>query len=142
MSIRLRLALCYGVLFAFILPLVTLLSYAIHARGQYDDLDRALGASAGHAVAEASTSPTGPHLIQGRGDLEIILRLYNVRGIVQESTPDTEVLPAVNHKAILRTPAGPAYDILARLAHPVAGALPSTSDSAFGVLTTPEQRWR
>ena len=40
MSIRLRLALCYGALFAVILPLMTLLSYAIHARGQYDDLDR------------------------------------------------------------------------------------------------------
>src|SRR5512135_3122992 len=131
MSIRLRLALCYGVLFAFILPLVTLLSYAIHARGQYDDLDRALGASAGHAVAEASTSPTGPHLEQGRGDLEIILRLYNARGIVQESTPGTEALPAVDPRAMLRTPAGPAYDLLARLAPSVNGASPSTSNGAF-----------
>jgi two-component system OmpR family sensor kinase len=71
MSIRLRLALCYGALFALILPLVTLLSYAIHARSQYDDLDRTLVVSAGHAAAEASTSNSDPHLVQGRGDLEI-----------------------------------------------------------------------
>jgi two-component system, OmpR family, sensor kinase len=38
-SIRLRLALYYGALFAVILLLVLLLGYAIHARGEYDDLD-------------------------------------------------------------------------------------------------------
>ncbi len=75
MSIRLRLALYYGALFAVILLLVLLLGYALHARGQYDDLDRTLVVSAGHAAAEASVSPTGPHLVQGRGDLEIVLRL-------------------------------------------------------------------
>ena len=80
MSIRLRLAVCYGVLFAVILPLVTLLSYAIHARGQYDDLDRTLIVSAEHAVAEAESSTTGPHLIQGEGGFEIALRLYSTTG--------------------------------------------------------------
>jgi hypothetical protein len=34
MSLRLRLAVCYGILFALILPLVTLFSSALHARGQ------------------------------------------------------------------------------------------------------------
>src|SRR6516164_809293 len=76
MSIRLRLALCYGALFALILPLVFVLSYAIHSRGQYDDLDRTLIVSAEHAAAEVAVSPDGPHLIQGGGGFEIALRLY------------------------------------------------------------------
>ena len=36
MSIRLRLALWYGALFALILLLVGLLTYALHTRGHYD----------------------------------------------------------------------------------------------------------
>ncbi len=57
-----------------ILLLVMLLSYAMHARGEYDDLDRTLVVSAGHAAAEASIAPYEPHLVQGRSDLEIALR--------------------------------------------------------------------
>src|SRR5947209_9030316 len=115
MSIRLRLALCYGALFAVILPLVTLLSYAIHSRGQYDDLDRTLVVSAGHASAEASVSPQGPHLVQGRGDLEIALRLYNSRGVLQDSTLGTETLPSIDPRVVVRSPSGPPYDVLAQL---------------------------
>ncbi len=51
MSIRLRLALWYGMLFASILLMVALLSYALHVRGHYDDVDQALLTSAGHAGA-------------------------------------------------------------------------------------------
>ena len=66
MSIRLRLALWYGGLFALVLLLVTMLSYAFHVRGHYDDRDRALITSAGHMVIEAGTMPGGPHLLEGR----------------------------------------------------------------------------
>ena len=76
MSIRLRLALYYGALFAVVILLfVLLLGYAIHSRGEYDDLDRTLVVSAGHAAAEASISPQGPHLVRGGGDLEIAFRI-------------------------------------------------------------------
>jgi two-component system OmpR family sensor kinase len=142
MSIRLRLALCYGALFAVILPLMTVLSYAIHARGQYDDLDRTLVASAGHAVAETSVSASGPHLVQGRGSLEIVLRLYRADGVLQESTPGTGTLPSVDPRAILRAPAGPAYDALVQLVPSFTGASPASLGGAFGLLTTPAQRWR
>lgn len=142
MSIRLRLALCYGALFAVILPLMTLLSYAIHARGQYDDLDRTLVVSAGHMAAEASVSASGPHLGQGSGDLEIVLRLYRADGVLQESMPGTGVLPSVDPRAVLRAPAGPAYDALAQLVPSFTEAPPSSLNGAFGLLATPEQRWR
>lgn len=143
MSIRLRLALCYGALFAVILPLVIVLSYAIHARGQYDDLDRALVVSAGHAAAIASISPQGPHLVLGKGDLEIALRLYNSSGALRESTLGPEALPLIDPQAVLRSPSGPAYDALAQLVPPLVTS-PVTPDpgGAFGLLATPEQRWR
>ncbi len=142
MSIRLRLALCYGALFAVIIPLLTFLSYAIHARGQYDDLDRALVVSAGHAAAEAATSASEPHLVQGKGDLEIALRLYSPNGILEESSLGTEVLPSVDPRAVLRAPAGPAYDALAQLVPPLLTQSPSPASGAFGLLMTPTQRWR
>ncbi len=41
MSIRLRIALWYGALFALVLLVVTTFSHAFDARGHYDDLDRA-----------------------------------------------------------------------------------------------------
>src|SRR5215470_14871036 len=144
MSIRLRLALCYGTLFAVIIPLLTFLSYAIHACGQYDDFDRALIVSAEHAAAEAETSTSGPHLIQGEGGFEIALRLYSTAGVLQEKTPGTESLPAINPRTVLQAPAGPAFDTIASLIPPLMEASPVTSDptSAFGLLTTPQQRWR
>jgi two-component system OmpR family sensor kinase len=142
MSIRLRLALCYGALFAVIIPLLTFLSYAIHARGQYDDLDRTLIVSAGHAAAEATTSKTGPHLVQGRGDLEIAMRLYRANGALEESSLGTESLPSIDPRTVLRTPAGPAYDALAQFVPPLLTSSPSPASGAFGLLVTPEQRWR
>jgi len=142
-SIRLRLALYYGALFAVILLLVLLLGYAIHARGQYDDLDRTLVLSAGHAEAEASVSPTGPHLVQGKGDLEIALRLYDAHGVLQESTPGTSALPRLDPRSVLQAPAGPAYDPLVQLIPPfMSSPVPPDPAGAFGFLTTPQQRWR
>ena len=142
MSIRLRLALCYGALFALILPLMALLSYAIHARGQYDDLDRTLTVSASHAAAEAEASTNGPHLVLGSGDLEIVLRFYNSDGNLQESTPGTQALPLADPRTLLRAPAGPAYDVLAQLVPSFSGSPPAPLGGAFGLLTSPAQRWR
>ena len=142
MSIRLRLALCYGALFAVILPLVTLLSYAIHERGQYDGLDSTLTVSADHAASEAALSASGPHLIQGSGDLEIVFRLYDANGTLQENTPGTEQLPSIDPRSILRAPAGPPYDALARLVPTFDASSSAPVGGAFGLLTTPTQRWR
>jgi len=136
------LALCYGGLFALILLLVSLFSYAIHDRSQYDDLDRTLVVSAGHAAAEAAAFAGGPHLVEGNGGLEIALRLYAPNGTLLESSRDDEIIPAVNPLAVMRHPAGPAYDAIGYLSPSLTG-LPATSGSgSFGLLNTPEQRWR
>src|SRR5215212_5146807 len=141
MAIRLRLALWYGALFALVLLLVTLLTYSLHVRGHYDDRDRALVTSAGHMAGEARAMPNGPHLVEGSGGLEVGFRLYDAQGVVREQTRDIAYLPNLDPLALLRLPADPAYDALAGLAPPLmAPDIPSTG--AFGLIVTPEQRWR
>jgi two-component system OmpR family sensor kinase len=141
MAIRLRLALWYGALFALVLVLITVLSYSLHVRGHYDDRDRALVTSAGHMAGEARAMPNGPHLVEGSGGLEVGFRLYDAQGAVREQTPDIAALPSIDPVALLRTPTGPAYDVLAGLAPPLMSPdIPSTG--AFGLIVTPEQRWR
>lgn len=143
MSIRLRLVWYYGALFAAILLLVTLLSYAIHARGEYDGLDRTLLVSVDHAAAEATSGDAGPHLVQGRNGLELALRLFSADGVLKESTLGTEALPSVDPRTVLRSPAGPTYDVVAQLV-PTMLETPATPDpgGAFGLLVVTGQRWR
>lgn len=143
MSIRLRLALCYGALFAVILLLVMLLSYAIHTRGAYDDLDRTLLVSVDHAAAEATSGDGGPHLVQGRNGVELALRLFSADGVLKESTLGSEALPSVSPYAVLHAPAGPAYDVVTQFIPPMLVS-PATPDpgGAFGLLVVAGQRWR
>lgn len=142
MPIRLRLTLSYAGLFALILLLISLLSYAIHARSQYDDLDRTLVISAGHAAQEAATVAGGPHLVIGNGSIEIVLRLYGPGGVLLEHSPNDVAIPASNPRAILQHPAGPPYDVLAQVVPGVFSSSPNTFGGAFGLLTSNAQRWR
>ncbi len=142
MPIRLRLTLSYAGLFALILVLVSLLSYAIHARSQYDDLDRTLVVSAGHAAQEAATVAGGPHLVMGKGSIEIVLRLYGPDGVLLEHSPNDVALPASDPRAIFHSPSGPPYDVLAQVVPGVFSSFPETFDGAFGLLTSNAQRWR
>ncbi len=142
MSIRVRLALWYGALLTTVLLLVGLLSYAFHARGHYDDLDRALIISASHAAAEATVVAGIPHLISDSGDLEIGLRLYATDGSLRESSIDDQTLPLVDPQAVLSARSRPAFDVLAGLAPPLAGPPPDPGDGAFGLLLGSEHRWR
>lgn len=141
MSIRLRLAFWYSGLFALVILLITLVSYAVHTRGHYDDLDHALVASVSHTAIEVSQTTGRPDLVGEQRGLEMILRLYAGDGVLQDSSADNDVAPTIDPRAVLRSPAGPAFDPLAGLAPPLAApALPA--GGAFGLTATPEQRWR
>ncbi len=142
MSIRLRLMLWYGTLFAVILLFVGLFSYAFHTRGHYDDFDRALITSAGHAAAEAGAGAGAPHLVEGSGGLDVVLRLYNGNGVLEEATTSAIALPLVDPASLLRSPAPPAFDPVAGLAPPMLSTSPIPSKGAFGLLTAGGQRWR
>lgn len=142
MSIRLRLALWYGSFFAGVLLLVGLLSYAFHARGHYNDFDRLLVTTAGHVAGEAATQTDTPHLVEGSGGLEVGLRLYGPDGVVRERSPGAEALPPIDPRAVLATPAGPAYDAVARLVPSLVGPPPAPASGAFGFRVVGGERWR
>src|SRR5215472_17687314 len=105
MSLRLRLALWYSGLFALVIVLIILVSYAVHTRGHYDDLDHALVADVSHAAIEVTGSIGTPDLVGEQSGLEIILRLYRPEGHLQESSADDTAAPAMDPRAVLRTPA-------------------------------------
>ncbi|GAB4430293.1 MAG: hypothetical protein OHK0015_15270 [Chloroflexi bacterium OHK40] len=140
MSLRLRLALWCAALCALVLLVVGTLAYAVHSRGQYDDLDRILITSAGHAVAEATVMDEPPHLAQSSGGFAVVLRLYGPDAALREDTPNGELAPQIDPQAVLAAPAGPAYDRLAPLAPLTPPEQPS--GSAFGTVTSGGERWR
>lgn len=142
MSIRLRLAVCYGGLFALVLMMLGLLAYGLHARSLYGDLDRALVTSAGHTAAEAASSQVDPELIEGHGGFEVILAIYGPDGSLRKTSAEASTLPAFDPARALRKPAGPAYSTLVGWI-PLSGPdEASPSGGAFGVLSAPQQRWR
>jgi signal transduction histidine kinase len=142
MSIRLRLGLWYGSLFATILLVVTVFSYAVHARGHYDDIDRALITTAAHAADEAQISPAAmARLMAGSGGFQVILRLYGADGRLIQASAGAEDAPLVDPRVVQAHPAGPAFDPLAGIAPPIAEPSPPAG-GIFGIVDAPDQRWR
>ncbi|MGE5334104.1 MAG: sensor histidine kinase [Nitrososphaerota archaeon] len=141
MSIRLRLALWYGLLFAAILLVVTAFSYAFHTRGHYDDLDRALITTASHTADEAATSRSALELTEGTGGYRVTLRLYTPDGKQVQASDEADGVPAVDPRTVIAHPAGPAYDPLADIAPPITAPSPPAG-SAFGIIASPAERWR
>ncbi len=140
MSLRLRLVLWCAGLCGFVLLMVGTLAYTVHSRSQYDDLDRVLTTSAGHAMANMTASDIIPHLDQDSSGFDVVLRLYTPDGMLREDTPNGALAPPIDPRAVLTAPAGPAYGWLAELAPLTPPNLPSSS--AFGTVTSGGERWR
>ncbi|MBN9392862.1 MAG: HAMP domain-containing protein [Chloroflexi bacterium] len=139
MSIRARLALCAAVLSALVLLLVELLSYSLHARGHYDDLDRLLIADTEHAVNELER-PDGP--LRPTGGSQVILLLYSDNSILLASTNLDQTLPQTDPQKLLTTPNGETVDPFAQLAPSFLILSLSSEEGVFRISSTPEQRWR
>ena len=139
MSLRLRLALWYGVLLALILLVVTVFSYAFHARGHYDDLDRALITTTSHAADEAARSSSAPVLMEGGGGFRIIVRIYTASGALTQSSASADA--QIDPRQVLRRPTATAFDPVAGFAPPITAPEPPHG-SAFGLLTAAGERWR
>jgi signal transduction histidine kinase len=137
-----RLALWYGALLAVVILLVGLLSYAFHARGHYDDLDRALITSAGHAAAATRTGTDEAHLMAAGDNFEVAVRLYAADGSLRQSSIGPETLESPDPRTVLDAPAGRSFDLLAALVPPLTGPPPNPGAGSFALLNTPEQRWR
>jgi len=143
LSIRMRLALGCMVLCDLILLIVGIIGYSFHARSLYNSLDHTLVISVEHAKAEMVTlADNGLHLSKGSDKLDVVFRLYDSNGNFYESTPAPGLLPPANATLSLSRPAGPAHDFLARLAPPLSDLPAATTEQAFGLFATTEQRWR
>ncbi|MBA3469510.1 MAG: HAMP domain-containing protein [Herpetosiphonaceae bacterium] len=143
MAIRLRLAYWYGAFLGLILLIAGTLTYALHTRGHYDELDRTLITTAGHHATEAAETPAGLHLaVDDTAGFAIALRLYDMQGRLLEETSQSHVLPALDPQAILTDPAGPAYGRLASLAPALGPAVVAPAAGAFDILQHAGQRWR
>src|SRR5262245_32516876 len=144
MSIRLRLALRCAAIFCLALSLTSLLGYAFHVRGHYDDLDRILLENVTHAASEMGSSTTSLEQLHEANEIsgiDLIFRLYNAAGEFQQSQPNSESLPVIRPPDVLNNSTGPAFDVLAALAPPIV-APPTPTEGVFGLLNTPQQRWR
>ena len=141
MPIRLRLAVWYGTLTALTLLVASLLSYAYHAHGHYDDLDRVLVQNVGHAVSEASHLGRGQFPLGG-GDLEVVIRLYGPRAQPLGASNASTSLPSIWPPAVLGGPQRPAYSPLVAAFPGFRQAVSRPPDSAFLTLTHGGQRWR
>ncbi len=141
MSIRRRLALWYGGLFAAILLLVSLLTYALHTRGHYDDRDRLLITSATHAASGVASVGDQLHFASDNTNIEVVLQLFDSQGILRETSVDGEGVPLISPRMILANPAGPAFDWLAGLP-PGFGVMFAIPEGKFGLISGSGQRWR
>jgi two-component system, OmpR family, sensor kinase len=140
MSIRLRLALWYSALFAAILLIISLLTYALHTRGHYDDRDRLLVSSAAHAATGVTSAADDLHFGSGSASVEVVLQLFDADGVLRETSVKSEETPTLTPRALLASPAAPAFDWVAGLAPRMEPA--EASAGAFGLVHTAGQRWR
>ncbi len=143
MSLRLRLALWYGALTGLVIVLVTLLTYALHTSGHYDDLDHALVSVARHVAEEydSAADPRRADFITKPPSAGLVLRVYDTAGRLVAASPNAALAPEAAPWALLTGPSVSPFDPLVGLApsfmpsHPEPGVL--------GVATGPDgTRWR
>jgi signal transduction histidine kinase len=142
--LRVRLALAYGGLTGLVVLLVSLLAYAEHTRGHYDDVDRSLTGAAEHVSGREADEALA------HGDLaaalavpvepDVALRVYDGDGRVIAAGPNAALAPAIDPRTFGGSAA--AYDPVAGLAPPLipVGAAPGSS---FGLASAANGgRWR
>lgn len=141
MSIRLRLVLWCGGLCALVLIVIAVLSYALHTRGHYDDLDRTLALSAEHVASEGNL-PSIEQQIARSNSLDVALRLYDSAGQLQAGSAAAATFPPLDPRAVLVQPSGPAFDPLAGLVAPLVSLPSAATSGAFGLIADEAQRVR
>jgi two-component system, OmpR family, sensor kinase len=144
MSLRIRLTLMYGIVTGIIVLLTGLLSYALHSRTQYDNVDRALIGSVDHVAGLHSDEPVSPELEQMLATPilpNVGIRLYDGAGQLLLASPNALQAPPLDPRTLLSTPSEPAYDGVVRLLPSIAGI--DTHHGRFALMTDDEgHRWR
>ena len=144
MSLRLRLGLCYGGLTGLVVLLMSVLTYAVHSRAHYDDLDRALVGAAEHLAVEYAALPPRsllPRMLAVPIAPDVAVRVYGPGGRVISAAPNAGGAPAVEPRAVLAHPSSPPFDPVVGLAPSIIA--PGTGHGAFGLTTDRAGiRWR
>jgi two-component system, OmpR family, sensor kinase len=143
MSLRSRLALWYGGVTGVVVLLVTLLTYALHTRAHYDDLDHMLAGAAAHVAAEylsATTPEDRLGYVQTPPSPAVVLRVYEGLHLLFAS-PEAVLAPAADPWEVMEGSREIPVD-------PLVDAAPSFAPieyevGAFGLAVgTDGQRWR
>jgi signal transduction histidine kinase len=120
---------------------VGLLAYATDTYSLYDGIDdelRDTAVAAAHAnTPYAGTAPIAG--LQAPGAPSVVLQAYGPTGEPLAESP--RVVPAVDPRAVLANPSGPAYDLIVRLVPPYTSI--ASGHGAFATVTDPAgSRWR
>jgi two-component system, OmpR family, sensor kinase len=116
-SIRVRLALWYGVMAAIAVLVVATVAYAAHSRAHYTDLDRSLVEEAEHvrqtlaAFEHDLTSAANP-LPASRSEIQ--LRIYGADGAPLPASPPASPPPPIDAQTTLQNDHGPASGAVTR----------------------------
>jgi signal transduction histidine kinase len=144
MSIRLRLACWYGGLTGIVLIIVLLLTYAIHTRAHYADLDRVMVRATAHLADEyrlAASPDQAAEIFDNPVAPDLVARAYGPDGTLLAASPSARMAPAVNPRAVMEDPSGPPYDRVVRLAPSLVTV--DAGAGTFGIATdTDGNRWR
>lgn len=143
-SLRLRLGLWYGGLTGLVVLSVSALTYAVHSRAHYDDLDYALAGAAEHLAGEYAAMPPQtmlPRMLAVPIAPNTAVRIYAASGHLVAEDPGATLAPAIDPRAVLAHPSGPPFDRLVSLAPPIMGR--PAGHGTFGLVTAHDgERWR
>ncbi len=144
MSLRLRVALWYGGLTGLVVLLVALLTYVLHSRSHYDDLDQLLATTAQHAPFDSPSELTVERLrelVAAPRSPELALRVYATDGTLEAASPNAVLAPPVDPGAVVAGGSRPPFDPMLGLAPPLYPV--ADERGTFGLATDAEgARWR
>lgn len=142
MSLRLRLALWYGVLTGALILLVCTYSYAVHSRAHYDEIDGVLAGAAEHVAEELAAARTPGEraaVAHASALLGSAVRVYGADGALRLQSEVGASAPLVDLRTALAGASSTPYPVVARLAPTLHAA--AHRRGTFG-LVHGEQRWR
>ncbi len=137
-------ALWYAALTGVVVLLVTLATYALHSRAHYDDLDQILVTAGQHVTFESATT-TAPDALRSvlAAPLspEVALRVYSRDGRLEAGSPNAQLVPELDPRAVVERGDESPFDPLLALAPPLHPVV--ESPGTFGVVADGQDaRWR
>jgi two-component system, OmpR family, sensor kinase len=140
--IRWRLALWYGSLCALFIALVSLLSFSVYVRGQYQVLEEVLKLSTLYVVAGWQEEGTSAVLEADITDLVVHFRLYDNAGNLKRSSRFIPILPDLDVLAEFERPDPGSNEQLVRWLPFARTSTLVPENTTFALLNDAEKRWR